>query len=86
MRPALYLATGFNSIQLRHEDVHQNQVNLGGRLMAVHAKHGECGLCRVSAQKIRMAGLPKDRAKEYLLVWRIVNDKNAHADSCQALA
>jgi hypothetical protein len=54
--------------------------------MAVHAKHGECGLCRVSAQKIRMAGLPKDRAKEYLLVWRIVDDKNAHADSCQALA
>ncbi len=33
-----------------------------------------------------MAGSPKDCAKEYLLVWRVVDDKNAHADSCQGLA
>ena len=32
-----------------------------------------------------MAGLPKDCAKEYLLVWRVVDDKNAHAASCQPL-
>ncbi len=33
-----------------------------------------------------MAGLPKDGAKKYLLVWGVVDDKNAHPDSCQALA
>src|SRR5438477_3375873 len=86
MWTALDPATGFDSVKLRHEDVHQNQVDLGGRLPAVHVEHGERSLCRVCAQEVRMAGLPKDCPKKYQLVWRVVDNKNAHADSCQALA
>src|SRR6476646_2219415 len=51
--------------------------------MPVYVEHGKRRLCRVRAQEIRMAGLPKNCAKEDLLVWRIVDDENAHADSCQ---
>src|SRR5215475_761623 len=54
--------------------------------MAVHVEHGECRLCGVRDQEIRMAGLPKDCTKEDLLIWRIVDDENAHANSCQPSA
>ena len=57
MRSTLDLATGFDSIQLRHEDVHQNEVNLGWWLLAVHVEQSEGRFCRIGAQEIRMAGL-----------------------------
>jgi hypothetical protein len=54
--------------------------------MAIHAKHGKRSLCGVRAEEIRIAGLSKDCAKKHLLVWRVVDNKNAHVDTSPALA
>ena len=76
----LDLAAGFDAAHLRHDDVHEDQIDSSGAVRTViEPQQTECGGGRVGDQEIVVAGSRKDRLKQEAVVRRIINDQDAHA-------
>ena len=76
----LDLAAGFDAAHLRHDDVHEDQVDSrgGAMLPVIEPQQTECGGSRIRDQKIVIAGSREDRLNQEAVVRRIINDQDAH--------
>ncbi len=73
------LPAGLNTVHLRHDDVHEDQVDARGTVLAAIESEEAEGCCgRVGHEDLFVARGGENRLKQCPVVRRIVDDKNAH--------
>jgi hypothetical protein len=72
------LSAGCDAVDVRHEDIHENQVDIYWDAVVIGLESCECGLCGMGCHDISVTGLGQHRPEQLVLIRRVIDNENSH--------